>query len=395
VNYYNELDPYCVQWLRNLIQGKLIPPGDVDGRDIRDIVPSELTSYTQCHFFAGIAGWPLALQLAGFPPDREVWTGSCPCQPFSQAGKRGGFADERHLWPHWFHLISQCRPPTIFGEQVAKAADWLCLVRGDLEGLGYAVGCCPVEAASAGADQLRDRYWFVADRERARWEGRSGSGVFAQQFAESGMADSQFDRRQQGAEILRRWESVATAVGQNRHLANQDRPELRHQPRRRPGPNGAGATVAGDDGVDLGGGGQGLAVGSQPEVVGGNVRDQGASAGEAGVGGVDMGSADFDGRPQGQPAATTARHGGAVESAGDFEWVLGADGKSRRVKPGVRLLADAVSGRVAVRRSVRQGDAEVQEEHWYNRIAALRAFGNAIVPQCAAQFIKAYMSCRP
>ena len=108
-SYYNEIDPYAAQWLRQLIEAKLIPMGDVDTRDIREVQPSDLSDYTQCHFFAGIAGWPLALRLAGWPSSRPVWTGSCPCQPFSDAGKRGGVDDARHLWPAWHHLIAQCR----------------------------------------------------------------------------------------------------------------------------------------------------------------------------------------------------------------------------------------------------------------------------------------------
>jgi DNA (cytosine-5)-methyltransferase 1 len=178
VNYYNEIDPYAAQWIRNLIGAGLIPAGDVDERSIEDVRPNELHGYTQCHFFAGLSGWSYALALAGWPSSRPVWTGSCPCQPFSAAGKRAGFDDQRHLWPAWFHLIRECRPATIFGEQVASAADWLGLVHSDLEAVGYAVGSIPVEAASAGADHYRDRYWFVAhdDQQRAGagWLQRSG-----------------------------------------------------------------------------------------------------------------------------------------------------------------------------------------------------------------------------
>ena len=161
--YYNEIEPYPAQWLRNLIAAGHIAPGDVDERSIEDVRPDDLRGYTQCHFFAGLGGWSYALRLAGWPDDRPVWTGSGPCQPFSAAGKRLGFADERHLWPAWKWLIEQRRPPRVFGEQVAAASNWLFVVRSDLEALGYTVGAMPIEAASADADHFRDRYWIVAD----------------------------------------------------------------------------------------------------------------------------------------------------------------------------------------------------------------------------------------
>jgi DNA (cytosine-5)-methyltransferase 1 len=137
--YYNEHDPDAAQWLRNLIADGLIADGDVDERGIEDVLPSDLAGYTQCHFFAGIGGWSAALRLAGWPDDRPVWTGSCPCQPFSAAGKGAAFADERHLWPAFHHLIAQCRPPVIFGEQVASpdGLQWIDLVHADLEGSGH------------------------------------------------------------------------------------------------------------------------------------------------------------------------------------------------------------------------------------------------------------------
>lgn len=142
LNFYNEFDPAAAAWLRQLIAEGLIPPGDVDERSITEIKPHELSKYTQCHFFAGIGGWSLALQLAGWPTERPVWTGSCPCQPFSVAGKGKGSDDERHLWPAFFNLIDQCRPDTVFGEQVESAIGhgWLDGIRADLEGEAYAVG---------------------------------------------------------------------------------------------------------------------------------------------------------------------------------------------------------------------------------------------------------------
>ena len=168
--YYNEIEPYAAEWLRNLIAAGHIADGTVDTRSIEDVRPSDLVGFTQCHFFAGIGGWSRALRLASWPDDRPVWTGSCPCQPFSAAGKGGGFADERHLWPAWFHLIGQCRPCVIFGEQVASkdGLGWLDLVYADLEAAGYACGAFDLCAAGVGAPHIRQRQWIVADAESAR-----------------------------------------------------------------------------------------------------------------------------------------------------------------------------------------------------------------------------------
>jgi len=161
--YYNENEAYAAQWLRNLIAAGHIAPGDVDDRDIRQVQPADLRGYTQVHLFAGIGVWSYALRLAGWPDDRRVWTGSCPCQPFSAAGRRLGTADERHLWPEMFRLIRECRPFTVFGEQVGGALAWLDLVCADLESEGYTVGAVDTCAAGYGAAHIRQRLWWVAD----------------------------------------------------------------------------------------------------------------------------------------------------------------------------------------------------------------------------------------
>lgn len=162
---YNEIDPFAAQWLRNLIAAGHIAPGEVDERSIEDVTPDDLRGFTQCHFFAGIGVWSHSLRLAGWPDDRPVWTGSCPCQPFSAAGKGDGFADERHLWPHFFHLISERRPQHVFGEQVASgnANTWFDLVQADLEGVGYAFGLVPFTSAGIGAPHIRERAYWVAN----------------------------------------------------------------------------------------------------------------------------------------------------------------------------------------------------------------------------------------
>ncbi len=170
--YYNENDPKAAAWLRELIKYGHIAPGVVDERSILDVKPVDLATFTQCHFFAGIGGWSYALRLARWDDTRPVWTGSCPCQPFSDAGKGGGFADERHLWPAWFHLIEECRPGVIFGEQVASkdGLGWLDLVHTDMEGTGYAFAALDLCAAGVGAPHVRQRLYFVADSGSARLE---------------------------------------------------------------------------------------------------------------------------------------------------------------------------------------------------------------------------------
>jgi DNA (cytosine-5)-methyltransferase 1 len=166
--YYNECDPHAACWLRELIKAGYLIPGIVDERDIREVEPRDLSGFKHCHFFAGMGGWCRALRLAGWPDDRPVWTGSCPCQPFSWAGKEGGAADERHLWPVWFSLIRQCKPATVFGEQVTQAIrhQWFDAVADDLEAARYAVGAAIIPACAVGAPHLRERLWFVAHATR-------------------------------------------------------------------------------------------------------------------------------------------------------------------------------------------------------------------------------------
>lgn len=335
--YYNEIEPNAAAWLRELIKEGEIAPGEVDERSIVDVRGSDLAGFTQCHFFAGIGGWSLALRYAGWGDHRPVWTGSCPCQPFSAAGKRKGFADDRHLWPEFKRLIAQRRPSIVFGEQVASAAEWLRLVRSDLEALEYAVGAMPIEAASAGADHLRDRYWFVAHAHDARRQGRQLLPECADQRAArpDGVADAESLGRRAGLREISavehgngsasdggvvNAESVGRGEGRPEHEVRSGRPAVTE-------PGGA-VDVA--DRIDGGCNGSRLPQFSRNDL-----------SGPPGLGG----------REQDRP----------------YEWAIGADGKARRVKPGVRLLVDGFPSRVGL----------------------LRGFGNAIDPRPAAQFIAA------
>jgi DNA (cytosine-5)-methyltransferase 1 len=205
MNYYNEIDPYAAQWLRNLIDAGHIAPGIVDERSITDVKPADLAGYTQCHFFAGIGVWNHALRQSGWPDSRPVWTGSCPCQPFSTAGNQKGTADERHLWPVWFNLIRECRPPVVFGEQVEAAIrhGWLDLVQTDLEGEDYACGAVGIPAAGVGAPHIRQRLFFMANTaserlergERSKSKGEGNGFTDGREFGE--LADD-IDARLQG-----------------------------------------------------------------------------------------------------------------------------------------------------------------------------------------------------
>lgn len=193
--YYNERDPFAAQWLRNLIRSGHIAPGEVDERSITEISPDDLRGFAQCHFFAGIGVWSHALRRAGWADELPVWTGSCPCQPFSAAGKQKRFDDDRHLWPTWFNLIRECRPAVVLGEQVASALDWLDLVSADLEGEGYAFGAADLCAAGFQGAHIRQRLYFVglADAMLAGWAERwpvAGSRQAASSGAVGRLADA-------------------------------------------------------------------------------------------------------------------------------------------------------------------------------------------------------------
>jgi DNA (cytosine-5)-methyltransferase 1 len=171
--FYNENEPFAAEWLRNLVTAGHIASGSVDARSIAEVKPDDVRFASQAHFFAGIGVWSYALRCAGWPDDVSVWTGSCPCQPWSTAGRGKGFDDERHLWPAWFELIRECEPAVIFGEQVASpdGLRWFDAVSSDLEGAGYTIGAADLCAAGVGAPHIRQRLYFVAVSSEQRRQG--------------------------------------------------------------------------------------------------------------------------------------------------------------------------------------------------------------------------------
>lgn len=362
--YYSEWDPFAAQWLRNLIAENLIAPGDVDERSIAEVQADDLDGFSQCHFFAGIGGWSRALRLSGWPDDRPVWTGSCPCQPISVAGKRKGDRDHRHLWPEFRRLIAERRPATVFGEQVTGAPDWLRLVRGDLEAMEYAVGAYPIEAASAGADHFRDRYWFVADDGRAA----------GQQVAAGALGDEAphgrtgWDGREQNGNHGCAGDGEG---GQRCRVADHDG-EQPGEGLQRGGQFGGASGDPQDCPWPLADG-----DGERSQIQVGQSRDIGTERQAAA--GSDLRPVVDDPRVGWGEGWTESEFRGrgftaSVASIGDRQYVECPDGKWRRLPPPrVRWLGNGISARVA----------------------KLRALGNAIDPRPAAQFIGAYMDMSP
>ncbi len=325
--YYNEIDPFAAQWLRNLIDAGHIAPGVVDARSIEEVTANDLKGFTQCHFFAGIGVWSYAMRRAGWPDDRPAWTGSCPCQPFSACGKRQGKGDDRHLFPTWFRLISECRPGVVFGEQVASkdGLGWLDDVRDSLEGAEYAFAGFDLCAAGFGAPHIRQRLFWVADTNGIE---RKGSGnqwparghESANSCSLSGLEHSGSNGRER--RICGREDSEREAVN---------------------GPAGCnGATC-------------GMAYTN-------NDRQQ--SGGRVGGGSKSPVEGDNSGR-RGADCLCDAVNG----FWGAADWLFCHDGKWRPVKPGLKPLVNGLAGRVG----------------------QLRAYGNAIVAPVAEAFVAAYL----
>ena len=329
MNYYNEHDPKIAAWLEGLIAAGLIPSGHVDTRSIVDVSPGDLAGFKQCHFFAGIGGWSLALRLAGWPEDRPVWTGSCPCQPYSVAGKGKGNADDRNLWPAFFRLIRERRPDVVFGEQVESAVGhgWLDGIRADLEGEGYACGDATLGAHSVGAPHIRQRLYWVADSAMhagAQHEHEQGRGL----RRPAGPCDS------------------AECRGDHGRLADSENIGLQRC-----------SDSAGTRGV--------------------------TSAAHSGRRDCGLGhSTGREQRRQWESAEVSGRENetGRPGAWDDCRLIQCRDGKLRRIptEPALFPLADGLPYRVGKRGSVRP--------------ALLHGAGNAIVPQVAAEFIKAFIT---
>ncbi|MFR9505878.1 MAG: DNA cytosine methyltransferase [Rikenellaceae bacterium] len=176
---------------------------------------------THASLFSGIGGFDLAAEWAGFEnifhcdydtfcrqaldyhfPNSDsyaditqtdftpyrgavtVLSGGFPCQPFSLAGKRRGADDSRYLWPQMLRAIREVRPTWIIGENVigitsmvlpsenisvdeqgaeCQEGDFVIeQICRDLEHEGYSVQPFVIPACSVGAPHKRDRVWIIA-----------------------------------------------------------------------------------------------------------------------------------------------------------------------------------------------------------------------------------------
>lgn len=377
--YYNENDPFAAAWLRNLIAAGLIADGEVDERSIEDVYPIDLAGYTQCHFFAGVGGWSYAARLAGWPDSRPLWTGSCPCQPFSTAGKRGGMSDERHLWPAFFHLIQNGKPRDVpvFGEQVASpdGLAWLDLVQTDLEGTGHSCWATDICAAGFGAPIIRQRLWWLACAKHAqrgaertieslahRRNGPGWSGDI------SGLACT--DNPQRRSSLARgdefngnqtEWIESNSEFGTGRdleRLANNNNNNNKRLERRRGVQECSSQLPAGES--------------SLADRMAGSSHD-GRRKERPDRRGLVIGDYTEGFAPGPESSGINMRTGPTNSFWRNPDWLLCRDDKWRPVEPGTQPLAHGVP----------------------NRVGRLRGFGNAINAETAAEILRAYMDCCP
>lgn len=376
--YYNEWERYPAQWLRNLGEADIIQNGFVDERSIVDVKADELKQYKQCHFFAGIGGWAYALRLAGWPDDKPVWSASLPCQPFSTAGKQKGDKDERHLWPVFYELVKANRPFTIFGEQVPNAIKlgWLDGVFADLEKEGYTCGAVVLPACSIGAPHIRQRIFWVAESKEAERERARHTRPGRARLADDSRLANNNNRRPAGhgeESDTREEVRVRTSVesGNSSEVGGVAKPERNAE--------GSACREGNSEWFD-----------KKPNNWN-EVRNDIANSGQYSR----MGNTELHGCNGIEKLGGTQEEGRLLQPERPSPWsnyifIPCADGKARRIKFSPLSMADGLSEgmeRISPEGAIISPLTFGEE----NRANKIKGYGNAIVAEVAAIFIKAFL----
>lgn len=334
---------------------------------IKDISHEVLRPFTQVHAFCGISVWGYALRRAGWPDDREVWTGSAPCQPFSVAGKQEGTSDPRHLWPDFFRLIDACRPARLFGEQVSGAAGyaWLDGICADLESKDYACWAFDIPACSVDAPHIRNRlYWlakYVANADHGRGNERQSQISQANKRPISRWMHDGARRCDEGGAV-----EHSTLIGRREGWSESDL--------RRGWDAFAVADASGDVAFSTEQSNGGRKLQRSGKSSGAN--DQRSPGQFGGPNGGTVGHTDDPRFPlrkskSGNPREkrSPAQRTDDASFWSDHEWIICHDGKARRTKRSLPLLVAGSTGRIPM---------------W-------RALGNAICAPLAIEVIRAFM----
>lgn len=168
----------------------------------------------------------------------DIITGGFPCQPYSQAGKRKGKEDDRHLWPQMLRAIGEIQPAWIVGENVPGLLNWergmvLAEICADLEAQGFEV-FPPLILPACGKNAMhrRERLWIVAHNKVFDLEKQemvleawpvSESGKFTQRFPNNLW---RFDRQTYLTDMAGRVYGVSEWVDRSKALGNAIVPQV-------------------------------------------------------------------------------------------------------------------------------------------------------------------------
>jgi DNA (cytosine-5)-methyltransferase 1 len=291
--------------------------------------------------------WPHVKQMGDIRDVKEdsfgpvdLICGGFPCQPFSVAGKQRGKDDNRYLWPEMFRVIRTYRPTWVLGENVPGIVKMaLDQVLADLEGEGYAVQAFLIPACGVDAPHRRERVWIVA------WNAQSHTG------------DT----------LSRIWKRASAIPGRIREAES-----------------GTGDVADAPGGENHGRGNLEEATGSR----------LGINA-TAVAGGEDVADAPIHGSDARLPEPIQSRQAGWSEQlCGDVPHP-GNQGLEEREKQPAQQKFQAAE----------RGDCWPDEAEWFaksgmgrlahglpNRVAQLRALGNAVVPQVVEEIGRCIMA---